>query len=542
MKNILIFSCMLVFAATRILAGGPDIELETSKTPYKPSKKIANTFDYVFAEDEDNYYALRSTYIVAYIYFFPVTTYYLRIATYDKSSLDMVATKDLFPKKYIVNGVFKPTNFWGIHKFNNKITAFFSNKSQKTDDISIYTQEMQTDGTLEGSENKLFNEAFKDGKAGSFNCVFSKDSTKILYFYTVPNKKKENQTYKYFVYNHNLEMIYDKEVELPELNKDVSIVDYDIDNDGNVYALAMINEKKDKTSNSKSEKVNNYTYKFFIARKESDEFIEYEFDIERYINSMTFSVQDGEIFCSGFWGKNNSYDISGVYTLKLDAENGEELVQDVYEFDDEFVNEFYTEGQVEKAEKRGAELDVPLIDLNHFEVLPDGSAILIGEQFYTRTVCYSDGKGGQTCRTYYYYNDIVATRIDPAGEILWSKKIPKKSVSGGGIGHLRYYYTHLKGTLYFFYNDHPDNFDQTDLKKYKSTPSYLPQLFSKKGCDFVCTSINIEGEAEKILVHNSATDFYTVAPISLSKLDNEHLIGEAYMKGGKEMLVRLTIR
>ncbi len=527
MKKIILGFVLLTALCTPIVAGGIDIELQLTQTPYKWGGKNGNVFEYIIGETADEYIALRGTYA-----FF---SYDYKIARYDKSTMNLLEVKPLFPKDYVKKGGIKPTYSWGINQYKEQIYFLFGYKDQMKDNITVYYQKLDNEGNVDGNPDKLVEAPFVKGSAGWFGGVYSYDSSKFLSVYEVPTKNKENQQYHFHVYNIvDMSLIFEREVELPFMDKDVNLIRYDVSDEGDVYGLVQIHEQREKGS----KEPDNYTYKIYGFQTESDDVLEFDFDIDRYMNSITFQVKNGIIYCSGFWGKKNSSDISGVYSLRLDANNGEELVQDLYEFSDEFIEEFYTDKQVQKADKKGKELEVPTIVLDHFLVKDDGSAYVVGEQFYTYTVCYTT-QNGTRCVTYYVHNDIMITKIDANGEILWATKIPKKSVSANSTGALSYH-LHQKGDdLYFVYYDHVDNFDLVDPKKYDRVPIY------NKDTDLICCKVNDDGEKEKVVIYNYADKAWNqlkLTPVKMQTLNGSEFIGMGFVKGRKEILGRFSIR
>jgi hypothetical protein len=526
-KTILLFA-LVALLLNPLAAGGIDISLELTQTPYKWGGKNGNRFEYIIGETSDEYLALRGTYAFY--------SYDYKIARYEKSTMNLLEVKPLFPKDYIKKGGFKPTYSWGINQYKEHIYFLFGYKDQSKDNISVYYQKMNDDGSMDGSPDKLLEAPFIKGSAGWFGGTYSYDSTKFLSVYEVPTKNKERQQYSFHVYNiEGMSLEFEKDVELPYLDKDVNLIRYDVDNEGNVYGLVQIYEKREKGS----KETDNYTYKIYGYTKESGEAIEYDFDIpNKYINSLIFQVKNGIIYVSGFWGKKNSSDISGVYSLRLDAVSGEELVQDVYEFSDEFIEEFYSDKEVDKADKKGKELEVKTIVLDYFKIQNDGSAYVVGEQHYTYTVCYYTGNGTR-CVTYYVHNDIVVTKIDPNGVILWSAKIPKKSQLQNATGHLSYHLFQKGDDLYFIYYDNQENFDLDDPKKYARVP-----YFTKK-MDLVCTRINSDGEKEKVLIYNYGDPTWNqlrLSPNEFQNINGSEILGQGFVKGKKEVLGRFTVR
>ncbi len=528
MKKTLLIICMICFAFNPLVAGNIDISLELSQTPYKWGGKNGNSFEYIIGETSDEYLALRAT-----IFFL---SYDYKIARYEKSTMNLIEVKPFFPKDYIKKGTFKPTYSWGVNQYKDQIYFLFGYTDQWNNNTAIYGQKLNNDGSFDGDANKLMEAPFVKGSVGWFGGTYSYDSSKFLQVYEIPTKNKENQHYMFHVYSiPDFGLVSEKDIELPFLDKDVNLKRYDVDNDGNVYALVQLYEKGTKNQLE----ADMYTFKIYGFRKDSDDPVEYDFSIDNYyINSLTFQVKAGILYVSGFWGKKNASDISGVYSLRLDASTGQELAEDVYEFSDEFIAEFYSDKEVDRAEKKGKELEVKTIVLDHFKVQDDGSAFVIGEQFYTYSVYVSTGNGGYW-KTYYVYNDIVVTKIDNNGVILWSSKIPKKSVNSNSAGHLSYH-VHQKGNdLYFIYYDHKNNFELTDPKKYDRVPFYGQNL------DLVCTKINGDGEKEKTLIYNyndASWNQLRLTPINFQNINSSEVLGQGFVKGKKEVLSRFTIR
>jgi hypothetical protein len=525
MKKTTLLLALVALMLKPLAAGGIDITLELTETPYKWGGKNGNTFEYIIGETADEYLALRAT------FFF---TYDLKIARYDKSTMNLLEVKPLFPKDYIKKGGIRPTYSWGINQFKDRIYFLFGYKDQSKNNISVYNQKMNDDGSMDGDPEKLLEAPFVGGSAGWFGGVYSYDSTKFLSVYEVPTKNKENQKYSFHVYNiEDMSLVFEKDVELPFMDKDVELVRYDVDNDGNVYGLMKIKEKKQKGDSQA-----NYKFTIYTFTKESDEILEYDFkntlgkDI--YINSIILQVKNNTIYCSGFYGKNSPYNISGVFSIRLNSQNGEEMAKDFYEFSDEFIAEFYSDKEVDKADKKGKELELKRFVLDYFKVQDDGSAIVIGEQFYTYTVYI-----GRNSYTYFVHNDVIVTKIDPNGVILWSAKIPKKSQNLNATGHLSYHFYQKGENLYFIYYDHQDNFDLDDPKKYDRVPNFTKKM------DLVCTMINQDGEKEKSLIYNYGDPSWNelrVYPNTFQNINQSEIIGEGFVKGRKGVLNRFTVR
>jgi hypothetical protein len=179
-----------------------------------------------------------------------------------------------------------------------------------------------------------------------------------------------------------------------------------------------------------------------------------------------------DIVCAGFYSENGKLSIRGTFFLSIDAETKEIKTKSFKEFDIDFITQNMTERQAEKAKKReekGQDVEMYEYDLDKLIVRSDGGAMLIGEQYFVKTVTYTQYIGGRTTTrtvTYYYYNDIITVNINPVGDIDWAIKIPKRqmSVDDGGF-YSSYAMAINKDKIYFIYNDNPDNLGYSGVGK-----------------------------------------------------------------------------
>lgn len=84
----------------------------------------------------------------------------------------------------------------------------------------------------------------------------------------------------------------------------------------------------------------------------------------------------------------------------------------------------------------------------------------LAEQFYRIEESYPDARGYLKTVTSYYYNDILAYRINFNGKIEWIEKAPKFQVSNTDKGYYLGYFSYLNadGNLVVIYNDNTANY------------------------------------------------------------------------------------
>jgi hypothetical protein len=462
------------------------------------------------------------------------------IAHYNTDDLSLEEIHSLFPKDFFKKGKSQPTSLDGIYHFNDKQYVFYSNYQKKK--FTSYVLELDNEYNVTGEPIEL-DEVDVEGSfsKGSYGIRLSQDSSKLLIYYLTPFKRMENEKFRFMIFDtHTIEKIAEKEIILPKKDKDFYISDMQLTPDNKVYLLAKeYYEKSEKKNKTYKDPKYYYTFYQYDLNGDDEETGEYKIELEKkFINDLAFEFVDDQIVVSGFYGLKNSQDISGIFYMRLNRLTGDTKAEDVYEFPKEFVAEFYTQKQVDKADKKGKDLEVPRMVFRSFIVEDDGSALLVAEQHYIIERCYTDSRGNVRCVYYYYYNDIIVTRVNADGEIEWCIKIPKKSVDTVGGYYLGYLMGETDDYLYFFFNDHLENANTNDPVKVK-------QLGSLKKSAVVMVTVDKKGNAEKEMLYSQEKSKQFFRPRVSAQFEGTkdmifYTIGSV-IGNGKERLGKFTL-
>lgn len=486
MKKILLaFLLLTVLAPLRLAAQeiewGPEIKIKRAKQGVM--------YD-VLSYGKDGIFGIRTK--EGWAALFSSVDY--NISRYDFDNLTMDDIHSLFPKDYFSKGTTEPTSLDGVYHYGGKSYVMYSNYDSKGKMNRAYAVLLDDNYEVSGDPIEL-DESKVSSKfsSGSYSFVLSEDTSRLLVYFMPAFKMFESEKFKFNIFDtRTMERISDMEISLPKKDKDFGLVDLAVTPDNKVYMLAWENYEKEEKKN-KTKKDPKYYYSFYVYDLDKQDAEPEVFKIEldkKFINKLEFEIVDDQIVIGGFYGKKNSSDISGTFYMRMSRLDGKELASDTYDFDKEFISQFYSEKQMQRADKKGKELDVPEIVLRDFILRDDGGALLIGEQYYIREVCYMDSRGNMRCIYYYYYNDIIVTNITPSGEIEWSVKIPKKSVDTQGGYFLGYVMGYTDRKLYFFFNDHIDNANEVDPDKVK----FLNNL---KKSAIVMVTVDMQGKMDK---------------------------------------------
>jgi len=101
-----------------------------------------------------------------------------------------------------------------------------------------------------------------------------------------------------------------------------------------------------------------------------------------------------------------------------------------------------------------------------------GDIVFNAEEFYITTT-YNANTG--STNTYYHYNDIISTKIDATGKLLWARNINKKQVASSPFLNTESYTsTILNDNVYIFLNG------SSKVKKIKNDRIQFQDTKSKK--------------------------------------------------------------
>ena len=354
--------------------------------------------------------------------------------------------------------------FQDFFEYNGKLFIIFTQYRPKERKHILFYQEVNKHtGELEGKGLSLMTSTSKSKYLqGIFDYEPSPDSSKaVIFFSEAPDARamsygadRSSNEFSVKVLDDKFEKVWSRKVTLPY---DANLYEHrqvEVDNDGNVYILAKIYDKRVR------EKVRgkaNYKYKI-IALQEGEERKEYDLYLDdKFITDITFKLdrRTNDIICSGFYSERNSQGFKGSFFLAIDKVSKEVSRTGTKEFDVDFMSNFMRE---RRAERGGEVYDFNMRDI---VLRTDGGAVLIAEQFYTR-IDYNDNRFGtfnqnrnfnnNLAYVNYYYNDIIIINVNPDGSIAWNTFIPKWQRSTNPV-YSSFSKAVVKDKIYFVFNE-----------------------------------------------------------------------------------------
>ena len=381
-------------------------------------------------------------------------------------NMDLKRSRDISLKYKNKTRVFEQAIYFGDQLY---LFTSFNNKAHKKH--YLFYQTLDNERLTPGRKMEMIAEADSDNKnSGSkaFGFHISRDSSKLLVYNQLPYKRKEPERFALRVFNESMEMEWEQDVVLPYPDELFTIEEYRVDKSGNVYMVGVLYEDRARTRRQGKP---TYQYVILAYSGDGEEIKEYRIDIpDVFITDLTFRVaNNGNLVCSGFYSQKNSYSIKGTYFLRLDAKSKEVLTSNLHEFGFEFLTEYLSDRNRERAKRAeetgnvNRQAELYRYSLDNLVLRSDGGALLVAEQYFIQERTYQTFNGFWERTLYYNYNDIIIVNIRPDGTIEWASRIPKRQVTVDDGGYFSSYaMAIIRDRIVFIYNDNDRNLDPSN--------------------------------------------------------------------------------
>lgn len=339
---------------------------------------------------------------------------------------------------------------------------------------------------------------------GKFEIVQSQNNKLLMFKYQFKKEKVDGDRFDRYgvvLFDNNLNLIWSKnDFTFPYLSKHLDYADFILSNEGEGYLLAKKTNSEAPTRGKSKSDPDNFSVSVFIISKDEDT-REINFKLEdRLIKSVTFSVlSNGDIMCTGYYyAPNKSKYTKGLFTSIL-TRNREFKNTTYYDFSQEFVERY---SGISKSTKKSNEKKVERGDFGfqHLKMMDamnteDGGLLLIGGLEIPKPSYDMPGRPEMLIETpmpssgyaYGWSNsgiqsgirnpnnianfgdDIILTKLDDRGELMWMQKIPRRTFSRTRL-------LFSDRVLYILFQDHPSNIKlkESDApKRLESSPGLL---------------------------------------------------------------------
>ena len=357
--------------------------------------------------------------------------------------------------------------------------------------------------------------------SGAFSIGVSRDSSKVLVYYDLPDAQGDPEQLGFNVLDNNLTSLWQKTITLPYQGGLFDVQTLRVDNQGNVYLLGLAYKEKRKVKRNGAP---NYTFEALAYTDKGNRFKKYTISLpDKFITDMQMEILNDNLVCAGFYSEKGTFSIRGTYFLTVDVTTGDVKTKSFKEFGIDFITQNLTERQAKKVARRqenGDDQEIYNYDLDRLLIGRDGSAVLIGEQYFVRVVTsttYINGTPSRHQTYHYYYNDIIAVKMGPDGQILWAEKIAKAQHSTNDYGFFASYTLALvNGKICFIFNDNPDNLGYDGKGKISNT--------NQRKAAVVVVSLDKDGKQTKQPLFTTKDIEVMIRPKVCEQISNHEII------------------
>jgi hypothetical protein len=360
--------------------------------------------------------------------------------------------------------------------FGDKLMVLLSdrNNSEMMLYAQLYDEMLDTEGTAELLASYTNS---RIGSTPNFKIVQSANRKYLGVIWEIPGRRASSDVYGYKVLDANRMTVQTGEYVVPFDGNLSTINEHHITNTG-AYILS-ITEHNRQNDRMFSRNFDNYKA-LHLFKIQDNELKEFSIDVEglRIDDMQLSSSESNYLTLTGLYGRGVRNGIEGIVTIKIDTELDSVLSKGVVRFSSEIAMERWNgndwnqnninnpnwnnRGMMNNQTFNNNYYDYLLRDLF---VLEDGSIVGSMEQYYVyRRVNYDNRTGMTSNITYYYYDDIIAFKVSPDGNLAWQQRIPKSQVSMNDGGPFSSYSSFTDGkSINFIFNDSQRNYNEEGL-------------------------------------------------------------------------------
>lgn len=368
-------------------------------------------------------------------------------------------------------------------------------------------------------------------KVNKYDISYNADKTKLLVTYRVaPENRKDKKSFDIigiYVFNDKMEQIWGKEFTMPYNEAVMDNEDYALDKDGNAYLLSKVYASEARREVDKTTGLPGYHLEVFKFTSNHDQVLQAKVSVDDAFikeTSLIESTTGDMVIASTYSNRAKGTGTAGFF-LGIIGVDGKitNYKKGKYEFPKEELQKFEKSSQRRKIDKKD-DYEPGNLYVRDVVLEKDGSILISLEEYFVRLNSYYDPSSKTSRQTYtYFYNDILAVRINAAGDFQWVRKIAKNQRGSRGRGTMSFKLISDETGYYFLYLD---NLKNLELKEDETPRKHVDGL----GGQVFVSKIDNAGNVTKEVVFNTRSEDVMIFPTEFTKINSNQFIGRARVK------------
>lgn len=319
-------------------------------------------------------------------------------------------------------------SFYNIVQKSSTLNGDFApNVNRNSISLSSFTfKRKQAVNPPSGNNSGIAIVVNEDKNVFSIGIDFNGNKSEVLKLYLFDNKL-----------NKKNEFIYSKEIK----DRKYIFQNISLSKDGNsIYLLgkSFASDQKNKEKGGR--------YQFEITKFTQDKEVTNTFDTEEhYVGSLKTIVLEDRLICVGFYSDINDSKYKGISYFKLDVNSLEVLKAKYNPFSEQFIIDKYGEDK---------DKELKYLTFKNYFITKNNELLLNAQEEYltfSRTASGMNGFGGNTI-TYISYDDIVSSKLNVDGDLVWARNINKKQGYQYDDNYVSYTASIVQDMPYYFIN------------------------------------------------------------------------------------------
>ena len=424
-------------------------------------------------------------------------------------------------------------NYYWLHsdwdKGTEKEMLFYDKIDVATGKITEHNQKMIETTRLAGATARLtgFYRYKLDGKY-KFN--YDGEQKKLLVSYRLhPDERNDKKNYDKIglqVFDDHMKKIWGNEFRMPYTEAIMDNSDFSVDGKGNAYLLAKVYDSDARKEKDKATGKPGYHFEVMKFTKDRKEITHTTIAVEDYFVKQPSLIEDGAnnmVIACTYSKKAGSGGTDGIFLAVADQDGKVTKYKNgYYEFPIAELEKFESARTKRKMEKKD-DYESPDLLVKNVIVEPDGGIFIACEENHSETTTMSDGRGGYTTYTTYYYDDMLGVKVNASGAFEWLRKVPKRQKGGNGTGGMSFKLVADDAGYHFLFLDNKKNMELAD----DEVPKYH---LDGKGGQVVVATLDNSGALTKELLFDTREEDVKIYPADFSRINGNQFIGRARVK------------